>query len=224
MMGNVFIQRIRKVSRVVTALGLLTTGGLTLAASRTATAAGSPPDLLVVKTPIANPVAGAFRTTVGWTISWSCASIESPCNNATLTDSLPAGLTLKTVTTTGGLVASSVVSGNSVTWGLETPGTPGVLDAGAVGTLTITASAPCNAGSDQTFSNTATMDAANATGPFTSEGSDVTVTAASSCDPHRRRRRNRHRRASMPVDACPSTSLFPTRRASTTWSTQYLPV
>jgi uncharacterized repeat protein (TIGR01451 family) len=183
MTSNAFLQRIRKVPKVVTALALLCTGGLTVAASQTATAAGTPPDLVVVKTPIANPVAGAFRTTVGWTISWSCASIESPCNNATLTDTLPAGLTLKTVTTAGGLVSSANVSGNSVTWYLETPGTPGVLDAGAVGTLTITAAAPCNAGSDQTFSNTATMNASNATASFTSDPSDITVTTASTCAP-----------------------------------------
>jgi uncharacterized repeat protein (TIGR01451 family) len=182
-MTSKVLRSIRKVPKVVTALALLCTGGLTLATSRTA-AAADPPDLLVVKTPIADTVAGAFRTTVGWTISWSCASIESPCNNATLTDALPAGLSLKTVTTTGGLVASAVVSGNSVTWGLETPGTPGVLDAGAVGTLTITAAAPCNSTTDQTFSNTATMNASNAVAPFTNDpASVITVTAASSCDP-----------------------------------------
>jgi uncharacterized repeat protein (TIGR01451 family) len=175
-------QRIRKVPKVVTALALLSTGGITLAAGRTASAA-APPDLLVVKTPVASPVAGAFRTTVGWSISWSCASIEAPCNGATLTDTLPAGLALKTVTTAGGLVSGATVSGNSVTWTLETPGTPGVLDAGAVGTLTITAAAPCNATADQTFSNTSTMNATNATTSFTSDPSVITVTAASSCDP-----------------------------------------
>jgi fimbrial isopeptide formation D2 family protein len=182
-MTSKVLRSMRKVPKVVTALALLCTGGLTLAAGRSATAA-TPPELLVDKAPISSPVAGAFRTTVGWTIRFSCASIESNCENATLTDTLPAGLTIKTVTTAGGDVASAIVSGNSVTWHLESATTPGVLGAGSTGTLTITASAPCNATADQTFSNVATMAATNAVAPFTSDpASTITVTAASSCDP-----------------------------------------
>ena len=157
--------------------------GLITVARQLPAAAADPPDLLVVKTPVANPVAGAFRTTIGWTISWSCASIESPCNNAQITDTLPAGSTLKVATTTGGLVKSANVVGNTVTWQLETPDTPGVLDAGAIGTLTVTASVPCNAAADQTFTNTATMSASNAVAPYTSDPSPITVTAAANCDP-----------------------------------------
>jgi uncharacterized repeat protein (TIGR01451 family) len=178
----------RKVRRALAAVGLLATGAVTIAAlPRTAFAADPPPDLLIQKQPVSATVAGGFRNTIGWTISWTCASITTPCNNATIADSLPAPLQLKTVTTAGGLVTAADVTGNSVTWHLETTGTPGVLDAGSVGTLTIVALAPCDATKDQTFNNVASMHATNATtGASNAAGlpsSKITVTKATSCNP-----------------------------------------
>ena len=148
---------------------------------RTATAA-APPDLLVVQAPKASTVVGAYRTTIGWTVSWSCASIESACKDTKLSDTLPAGLAIKDVTGSGGLVKKVTVVGNTVTWDLEAPGTPGFVDAGSVGTLSITAAALCDTGADQVFTNVVTLKASNA-GTVSSGPSPITVKAAPSCAP-----------------------------------------
>jgi uncharacterized repeat protein (TIGR01451 family) len=182
------VNRGRRVRAIITTATLLLTGGIVSSAvNRPAAAAEPPPDLLIQKVPVSSPVAGGFRNVIGWTISWTCASITTPCNNTTVTDTLPAPLQLKSATTTGGLVTAADVVGNSVTWHLESTGTPGVLDAGSVGTLTISALAPCSTTGNQTFNNVAKMGASNATtGSSNASGnpsSSITVTQATSCDP-----------------------------------------
>lgn len=144
--------------------------------------APAPPDLLVVQKATSSTQVGAYRTTIGWTVSWSCASIESSCNDLTLSDTLPAGLTVKEATGTGGLIKKVTVTGNTVTWQLEAPGTPGRVDAGSVGTLSITASAVCSETADQVFDNVVVLKASNAAQAAT-EPAPIIVKAAPSCAP-----------------------------------------
>ncbi len=145
-------------------------------------AAPAPPDLLVVQNTTSSTVVGAYRTTIGWTISWSCASIESPCKDLKLSDTLPAGLTVKDVSSAGGIIKKATITGNTVTWDLEAPGTPGQVDAGSVGTLSITASVVCSESADQVFENVVVLKASNAA-TAQSEPQPITVKAAPSCAP-----------------------------------------
>lgn len=153
-------------------------GTPSIAASAPTVTSGSP-TLQITKTANENPVAGSFANEISWTILWSCASITTDCLAAEITDALPGGLVLAEYTSTGGSVASATPTGNTVTWSLESPGTPGVLNAGSTGSLEITALAPCST-SNQSFTNDATFSASNAA-TATTAPSSITITAASTC-------------------------------------------
>lgn len=142
-------------------------------------AASGTPTLQITKTADADPVAGGFANEISWTILWSCASITDPCTSASITDSLPGGLTLSEYTSTGGSVASATPTGNSVTWSLVSPGQSSQLNAGSTGSLEITALAPCSL-TDQVFTNSASFSASNAATVSTSPSS-ITITGASTC-------------------------------------------
>ena len=149
----------------------------TLALGLTPEAAAAP-SLNITKTADAATVAGSRFPVVSWTIRFRCASTTENCTGASITDTLPPGLSVQSFTGSGGLIAGTSQAGNTVRWILVDP-----LPAGSTGLLNISARAACSTAANQTFANTATFSASNAAAPSTSAPATVTVTAAADCSP-----------------------------------------
>ncbi|MEZ5381280.1 MAG: hypothetical protein R2754_05725 [Microthrixaceae bacterium] len=120
--------------------------------------------------------------TMTWTIRWKCASINNTdqCPDASITDTLPGGVTVTNVTPSGGLVADVAVSGNTVTWSLIDG-----LESGSTGTLAITGTAAftCLTAPGTIEANRAEFTVGGAV-PIVAESAAVTVAAnADTCEP-----------------------------------------
>ncbi|MEM7387540.1 MAG: hypothetical protein AAF514_21600, partial [Verrucomicrobiota bacterium] len=73
-----------------------------------------------------------------FTIRYRCASLTAHCLNAKITATAPASTYVASYSQTGGLIASASQSGKTVTWTLQSPGSPdGQLDAGTTGLLKV---------------------------------------------------------------------------------------
>ncbi len=134
------------------------------------------PSLLLTKTASnTNPAPGDLVT---FTMRYRCASLTEHCMNATVTDPIPADMEIVSYSFSGGLIDDVNVAGNTITWDLQSPGSPaGQLDAGSTGLLKVTARFPaCSSAviSAGAVTNTATF--AEDTG---SVNADVDVTLAS---------------------------------------------
>ncbi len=117
------------------------------------------PSLLLTKSASnTNPAPGDLVT---FTMRYRCASLTEHCTNATVTDPIPSDMEIVSYSFSGGLIDDVNVAGNTITWDLQSPGSPaGQLDAGSTGLLKVTARFPaCSSAviSAGTVTNTATF-------------------------------------------------------------------
>ncbi len=117
------------------------------------------PSLLLTKT--VNDTNVEPGDIVTFTLRYRCASLTEHCMNATVTDPVPTDMEIVRYSTTSGLIADVNLVGNTITWDLQSPGSPaGQLDAGSTGLLKIHARFPaCSTAviSATTVTNTATF-------------------------------------------------------------------
>ncbi len=113
-----------------------------------------------------------------YTIRYRCASLTEHCINTQIQDALPADMEIVSYTSVGGQVGAASNLGNTITWKLQTPGSPdGQLDAGSTGMVIVKARFACDSGAttaSNPYTNTATISADN--GASASSSIDVNLT------------------------------------------------
>ncbi len=112
-------------------------------------------------------------------IKYRCASLTEHCMNTQIQDAIPPDMEIISYTTLGGSVSSAALSGNTITWNLQTPGrTQGQLDAGSTGMVTVKVRFACGSAATtgaNPYTNTATISADN--GSSSSSSIDVNLQA-----------------------------------------------
>ncbi|MEM7531761.1 MAG: SdrD B-like domain-containing protein [Chloroflexota bacterium] len=144
---------------------------------QTAHAAPHAPNLRV--TISANPTSVDPGDVVRYTIRYRCASLTEHCLNAQIVSTVPSGMDIGQYTRSGGLISAVNKVGNTITWSLQSPGSPaGQLDAGSTGLIKIrTSFATCDGSSNPgSFTNSVDFTATGAS--TASDSVDVALTSS----------------------------------------------
>jgi len=140
------------------------------------------PSLLIDKRVNASSVGP--QETFTYTIRYRCASLTEHCQDVQIEDIIPADMEIVNYTGIGGQISKVSLTGNTIVWDLQSPGSPpGQLDAGTTGLMSISVRFPCGSGAIAgTFTNTAEISASNSV--VASSTADVTLSAdAPTCPP-----------------------------------------